>query len=973
MSVRYELLDRRGEALGGKLELWRGRDHLCGSDVQISKWVGDGDVEAWRRQVCLSAELNHAWLSGPLELIDDGGHALMVESSLEGWQELGEVWPTLDGGDRNALMSGLVGLVAHAHARGVADGGLKEDRLRLERHEDGWRVGVEGFGTRGRIWAANGKRGIAEAAQADVAWLEAMLSRWRDEASPTDPVESIEEALAAVHLEDGKGKGLAKARLALGEREEALRGPGGQERWWKYPSLFGYRHWSIQGRYEEKEDLKRIAAQVRGQRECQVALVSGATGQGGLRLGRWLAHWCLEEGWGTAHAIQHTPNPQKKGRVALRWGVRPEKREVSGGVSRWLREFGSLDEGEMAVVLVENGHWAGDTLDEVLSVMDQRQGLPVLIVVVVRPEMVVDRPIEKVIIDELRRSEASEEVELQRLDQEVLVSLTRELVPLESEWLYRVAQRSGGSPQYVVRMVRHWVESRLLEPSPVRPGRVVVNLKEGHELPMDLVALWDEELRYFTERFEEEEKVRLALEAAGTLGLEVSYDDWERLCQKLGVEVPGFLVRGLFANQIAQEMEDGEGFRFEHSLVRDVLQRWSVKAGRYRKLHDACVQMLEEQEDGGGWLYPGRLGTHYLEAGRDEEALDFLIEGAKRMGNQDDPRRALTLMVKFDAACDRLGLSKGDRRRMEAKIRRAWAHSMLLDNEAVKGLVAEVEAEMEEDEELKGSVNWIKAGVAHTEGDFEQAFEYLDRADAHFEACDSAAGLGRSRLRRSSFLRDRGQWQLAYEALGEAAEYFEACGDQKGQVIAMQSTASVQVSMERYDEARVTLEALAQREGLLGPTGIGDVYNLLGELERRSGHYEAAEEYYRQAMARWSPTRRPLVELARVNLAMTQVQRGDEVEGLSTLEEGKSYRQQHPMMRTHIYALAVELPGLATLGQWEPLIAKAETIEDFITSNDLRSPDLATLFEMTREILQEQDPPEAAIDGVDKLVASQGG
>ncbi len=959
--MRYRLEESLGRAWEGRLGIWKGWDEKYDRAVRIYRWEGEQGLERWRRQVRMSARLNHPLLLGPLDMVDDVGGTMVVEAVLDEGEALSQCWSTLSDEERLAVAAGMVDLVNHGWARGVSDGALARDRVQVQRGGE-LKVGVKGFGVVGGGWDQV-ERGVSTAAQEDLRWLRAF-------------VKASGVAIGAIGEESQEvpdERDVARLREAL-EEVGALMPAGAQVKslWWQHPGLFGYRNWSLRGRDEEMERLRARVERARRDRTMQVALISGSIGQGGRRLGRWCARHLMESGVGPAYAIHHTPNPQQEGRVAKRLGIWKENRQISGGVSRWLREFESLDQGRAAMVLVENGHWAGDTLDEVLALSEQEGELPVVVCVVMRPEMVVDRPIEKVLVDELERAADSEVLHLEGLGPEVMVELTRELAPLESEWLYRVAQRSGGSPQYAIRMVHHWVESGLLLASPVREGRLVVDLEESQELPLDLVQLWSEELGYFTGQFEDEAAVRLTLEAAGALGLEVRYEDWEHLCEHLGVEIPGFLVRGLFANQIAREMGDGEGFRFEHSLIREVLERWSREVGRYQCLHSACVAILEEAGDDGGWVHPGRLGTHYLEADQQEGALEHLLEGAKRMGNQDDPRRALMLMVRFDEACDQLGLAIGDRRRMEAKLRRAWAHFMLRDLEAVRGILGEIRHEMqpEDRDELMGSVYWMESGLAFQDGAMDLAFEHLDEAEAAFAAVGNRGGVARALLRRGGYRREQGAWEAANEALGKALSYFEECGDEKGAATTAQSMASVQVELGEFEKAKATLKSLTKAKIGLGPTRMGYVYNSLGELERRKGSLEEAEKCYRQAMEYWGPVRRPLAELARVNLAMTQVEGGQYAKAKSTLEDGARYRRSQSMMRVDIYAAVTEMPGLAQQEDWPEWLDRAHRAYEYVSSNGVKSPDLAIIFELTRAELGEASPPEVKA-WADKLVRTQ--
>lgn len=793
--------------------------------------------------------------------------------------------------------------------------------------------------------------------------------------------------------------------------------------WWRYPVLYRFREPPMVGRQNARDQLWQALYEVERSKQARAVVINGTTGLGGHRMASWLERRAQEVGAAQVLRATHSPVSRatdglgpmigrflgcsRLGGEAFRQGLRDcfeHRRLQTGGLefSEWVELIGISEESadsevekvatvkesclalryileQLAadgplIVRIDDAHWASETLDWLAEVLESPAGFPVLFVVVARGKELAERPVERVQIDQLTDENLAESLQLDPLEQNEVVQLLSTMAPLEEELVYELAQRTAGSPLFAIQLLRYWVECEVLQPSKERSGRLELIAAADAEIPEDVVEVWTRELEHFGERFgpEASDEVIFALEVAAALGMEISFDEWSEVCDRLDIEIPGLMVRGLFATRIASESYEEGAFKFEHGLVREVLKHRSRSVGRHQEIHDVCVQTLVERGDDGEWTWPGRMGIHLFEAGRYEEALEHLIEGSTRLGVHDDSRRALTLLARYHEACDELGLAEDDGRRVRGWLSQAWAHDALGDVEAARQLAHHVHRRLrpEDEEEHLGRLLWLESGLAFVGGRLEEANQFLERARRHYQEIGDSEGLARTQLRCGSLARERGRFEQARRAYGAARDLFEELGDSTGETIAVQGDATVLTMLKRFEESESRLLGLVEDFDGIGPTIQGDVYNGLGEVYRAQGQWDRAEDAYRTAMELWTPTRQPLTLMVRINLAMTLVGRGDYLQAEKPLQEAKAYLAGRELIRQEIYVRAVEMPCLAARQRWTRWCENAGMVEAYVRGNEIVSQDFESMFKTSLR-LAEGAAPDRIVDWARELLDTQ--
>ncbi|RAL22869.1 hypothetical protein DL240_08225 [Lujinxingia litoralis] len=776
---------------------------------------------------------------------------------------------------------------------------------------------------------------------------------------------------------------------------------------WRSSELYRFREVPLVGRTEVRDGLWRALMELHEGGRARVVVVRGPSGVGKTRLVEWLTRRAHELGLADVmrashHAVansadgltrmlaryfratglsvegaerrvyeelsgrgldelQARASAQALAAWMLPWGERAQAQASAERSAAMQLAFNELSRERPLIVCVEDGQWASETLDWVEGLLDSPVRASVLVVITVNDEALVDRPLERVQLDQLLEKSSVSELVVPPLTLHEQLSFISLLAPLEEELAYELAQRAGGNPLFIVRVLKRWVHEDLLVPSERDPERLTVGEAERERLPEGMLESWDGAVEQLIEQFDDEvrQAALQAMEIAAALGLTVLTEEWEDVCERCEVRLPDHLLAALFANCLASELYEERSFEFVHPMLRESLARRAMQEGRYKAIHRACADALAARYSEDDLTVAERLGVHLFEAGDNDRAMAHLLKGGTHAGNMGESRRALGLIARYDQACDRLELDARDVRRVRGMLRQCWALHAAGQVDAAQPVIEQARQLLrEEDEaELLVPLIWLDAGLNFTHGNLEQVEVLLGEARRVSELHSDRHGLAGTLLRLGSTWKEKGNYEKAVDAYEQARQLWAQARELGGQAAATLGLVSACLESGELLRARALLDEVRDEEELFERVSGGDYYNAYGELCRREERWEEAEVMYRRSIASWEAVGGVDANLVRCNLGMMMVTQGRYGEAMELLGDVESAWSRAGMVREQVYTLAAMMPCLAASSSWAVWREYAVTVEGYVREKGMRSRDLREMFEINAELA------EAAGDG----------
>ncbi len=650
--------------------------------------------------------------------------------------------------------------------------------------------------------------------------------------------------------------------------------------------LYGLRRIPLIGREDARDRLWSALREVASSGRSRVVALRGHAGVGKTRLAKWLAERAHEVGAAEVILSQHeeSSGAQLGLLEAFRRFLRCEGLELaeaSAQVERLGREHGWVEAGSwdelarvvtssasadaslaeqhrclrdllarvskrrVVLLILDNAQWADDALRFLAGLTGS--SWPVLAVVTVQEEALVERPHEAALLADLMAAGA-EEIGLTRLPEAAERRLLESLLGLAPQLIQRVVDRTEGNPLFAVQLVGDWVQRGLLRPG--EKGFLLNSDELEPEFPDSLHTLWSRRLAAFSV------EQRRCLEVAALLGLTVRRSEWSQACVLAHLPEPGeALLSTLERTRLADLL--GESFRFSHGMLRESLLRLAREAGRLVEGHRACAQMLRALDDP---RKIGRLGLHLLGAGELEEAMEPLFNGAslaRQAGQYGASRRYLetteALFVRLGRGEDDVMVNVALRNRaaidwdlgrhdeaaasfllIRARaVRHGWGPEVTVfsTQDAVQALLhwrdaaeeardmatealevaradapddAQAKAEiMVRAEETMGQVELWMGSWERAEGHFHSGLTYT--ADLLKEHRLQAVGYAEYHLAQGAFM--AGRIDRAFELCARATAAFEEASWEHMGGRALELAGSLSLSSGRLDEARTRFEA----------------------------------------------------------------------------------------------------------------------------------------------------------------------
>ena len=392
------------------------------------------------------------------------------------------------------------------------------------------------------------------------------------------------------------------------------------------------------------------------------------------------------------------------------------------------------------LLVLDDVHHAAAAIQLAMSLL-VRQRLPALVVLCVQDEALSQRPTEAALLDSLLDDDGVVEVPLAAMAEREIRQLIEERLRVERGLAHRVAQRSGGSPQYAVQVVGHWVHSGVLE---LGPGGFSVRDGADAALPASLVEVWDARLDAVIGGASPNEVASLELAAA--LGQQVDDAEWARACALAGLPVAEALLERLLAQRLANRRPEDDGWSWATAMVRESLER---SAGdRWAGHHRVCARMLAEQG-----ADSARLGRHHVAAGDFLAGLEPLLRAIDECQSGDTWPRAEMMVRDWERAFEATGLPRSDERWGRGAVRKGALLRMQLRLDEGFAALDEVQNQGEQHgwDDVLVRVAFEQAGLFKAKGDLRAAVDLYERAaegwvaqgrmNRHARVCKSLAEL----------------------------------------------------------------------------------------------------------------------------------------------------------------------------------------------------------------------------------------
>ena len=539
------------------------------------------------------------------------------------------------------------------------------------------------------------------------------------------------------------------------------------------------------------------------------------------------------------------------------------------------------------VILCEDVHWADDpSLDLIESLARSLEGVALLIVCGTRPALFERRPgwsegppSAHTRIDLAPLADASSEELIARLLGGPVPGPVRDLVVSTAE----------GNPFYLEELVKMLIEDGVLLAT---DGGWQANEESlgASRIPPTLTGVL--QARFDGLRPEE----RSLLQRASVIGRAF----WSKAIEYLASAVPGETTveagpildhlgeRGMVFRHQPSTFADTDEYRFKHVLLRDVIYSTLLKRQR-RLYHGLAARWVEEvstrvqrQNE-----FASVIAYQYDHAQEADRAADWYVRAgvvaSTQFANQE-ALQALTRALELQSRPDPL-----------------WKATVLLQREAVHGLLGQRDRQMTDLDDLQALVEQTShaplatavalrlARLAFETGDYEGALDSARRAEALAEAEGDGESAARGALlqagtvmrqgdleeaarhalrassvgagsdlthieaeaRRHSGLVEyyAGRPQLARDHFSHALELYQRVGDRQGEAKVINNLGGAAFAMGDADSAGVYYGRSLEMSRSIGDR-VGEIraLNNLGIVAVTRGQYALAEERYLEAL-----------------------------------------------------------------------------------------------------------------------------
>lgn len=116
------------------------------------------------------------------------------------------------------------------------------------------------------------------------------------------------------------------------------------------------------------------------------------------------------------------------------------------------------------------------------------------------------------------------------------------------------------------------------------------------------------------------------------------------------------------------------GWRFAHGLLRESLCRQAESAGRWAEHNETCAKMLVRRFQSPSAGDEARIGSHFAEGGRAEDALEYWQRASRRFFGYGDYEAAEQWARRVEEAGDGMGLDAAHPDTLRARVMLSACH-----------------------------------------------------------------------------------------------------------------------------------------------------------------------------------------------------------------------------------------------------------------------------------------------------------
>lgn len=744
-------------------------------------------------------------------------------------------------------------------------------------------------------------------------WMRSLLAK-----NPYDRFAFASEAARALTLLDHIGGPV----LGLSQHERSVPMPERTHFHDAGLGLYELKPVPLVGRHAERRTLWRAFESMIASQSPHLVVLRGEAGVGKSRLAQWLVERGHELGAALSLSAFHEPNPQamevlrrmlnKELRVTglkrreaqrhiteyvHRWRLPDDTQETitqdirvlhqlttpptrehatpapptqlpswQERQSTWIRLMRRLTHRKALIIWIDDAQWASDMLSLAQELISEgrKQRLPVLIIATLRHEALPEHSIQAQQLVHLigAAQDAVDDVHISPLPALPHERLIRELLPLSTELINRVVQRTQGNPLFTIQLIGDWVQRGALH---INDYNLELNAEELPLLPEDIHQLWRSRVEQVIDASTQSQDVARALQAAAVLGRDIDEAEWRALCKIEELNIPEDLLDKMVHYRLATLTD--VGWCFYHEMLRESLLWMADQTLQTRPLHHAAAQMLRARYDIRLPRIAERLAYHEIEAGHYAAAIPLLLTSLHHFRVVGEFYRARHVVRRWEHAIEQVRLPHGDPLQIEGLLGMVHLHitqgDLELAHEALD-LTAR-HAQVSDEISPKVDVLLVRARLQRKRGESTQALDVLTRAfellkDVEQEPelrgeHDTDEGLNmleaRATMARGEVLASLGRHEQARQHLIQAIQHIKHMDERREEL----GRGLLVLSEVLYNQHEIGLskellaEAIGQFTRQNNQVALAYCHNLQGDMARRVDETEQAHAHYLKARA----------------------------------------------------------------------------------------------------------------------------
>ncbi len=500
-----------------------------------------------------------------------------------------------------------------------------------------------------------------------------------------------------------------------------------------------------------------------------------------------------------------------------------------------------------AILRLDDVQWGHESLDFVLWLLG-RNRCAFLLVMTVSEEVLSERVVESMIIEDLMESPNVTVIDVPPMSQESHAALVQSMICLEPGLAHLVQTRTAGNPMFTIQLVQSWVDKGLLTPTP--KGYALAS-GASKVMPESIAEVWAERIKQMLQDRSKEDIA--SLELAAVLGQEVDREEWHTACRLAGIQPSPSLLQDLMRDRFIKPLDERDteaGWLFIHGMLREALEQHAREHDRYQSHHRHCVALLRSTGRLGS-----RLARHLREAGDLHGSLGPIRKAVELHLAAGDDRASDAALIEWRDTLRSMGVPESSPAWIEPALIECYV-SLLRGDLTTADRVARRQGEIAREELLNGVLCQcltIRGQIANDRGQYHQALALLDEAIAAYDDLSRPDLWARCQLNRASAYRALANYVQADRAYREAELAFLNQDELIQAAHCMLGRAHIARRQGESEEAEALIAAARkelEQEGTRA--GVAATLHAEAEVHRMRGDLDEAERAYRDARERYA-------------------------------------------------------------------------------------------------------------------------